>query len=311
MYQKKPSWLFKLSKLIQNGYSIALAALISAIFLYTFFYQFIPFISYGTGLALACIISLFIGYPMGYIVTMFNRELRAKNAENKRNNEAKNQLINILGHDIRSPLNNVKRLLEMVGTKEITNEELKKITAQLNNDVDNTLMLTNNLINWIRIQKNDFKPNIEEISLKSIIDETITLYAPMSMNKSITINLNCNDELVLKSDPEMLKIIFRNILSNAIKFSHDDGKIKISCSNEGQFLSIAIKDDGTGMNHDQINNIMDNSRTKSFPGTHNETGTGIGLNLTKKIIKRLDGELSIESSPNEGACFFVKLPQMI
>ncbi|QSE96176.1 sensor histidine kinase [Fulvivirga lutea] len=308
MISPKPNWLFKISKMLQSARAIAISAIVSAVLLYTLIYQLYPYANYESGFVIAIIIALIVGYPMGRLVTIYGNEIRFQNKEIRKNNEIKNQLISILGHDIKGPLNNVKKLLELANSDHITKEELQKVTSQLHSDVDSTLVLTNNLINWIKIQKIDFKPQHKYFKIKDIINETIDLYRPIAKNKSIQLVAQLPEEEEMQCDAEMCKIVLRNLVSNSIKYSHEGGKVEITVSQDSNDIIFEIKDTGIGIDNEQAEKLLKDEVVSSELGTNKEKGTGIGLHLSKKIIDQLGGEIWLESNSN-GTAFYIKLPQ--
>lgn len=308
MLKKKPNWIFNLSKRLQSATTIAFSALVSAVVLYSIGYAIYPYTSYKSGLMFAIVIALLIGYPMGRLVTMYNAAIREQNKQIKKSNETKNQLISILGHDIKSPLNNIKKMLDLLVSKDITEAELKQISRQLHNDVDSTLTLTNNLINWIKIQKIDYAPHYEQFKIRDVVDETITLYQPIAENKNIVLEVNYPEDKHMHSDPEMCKIVLRNLVSNSIKFSNPGSKVLVKVTSNDNFHHFEIRDEGVGLEKEEVDNLLNSNNISSHLGTNNEKGNGIGLHLTKQIITQLGGNISLESSPGSGTTFYIKLP---
>lgn len=306
----KPNWIFLLSKRLQNAPVIAIAAVVSATTLYSISYLIYPYSSFGSGLILAAIIAALIGYPLGILVTNYNVKLRNQNKQIKRSNDIKSQLISILGHDVKSPLNNIKKMLDLVVSQDINEQELKQISSLLHKDVDSTLTLTNNLINWIKVQKMDYMPQYKEFELKEILDETIGLYRSIAATKDIKLIVDYSENELIHSDPEMCKIVLRNLISNSIKFSNNGSEVMVSASRQESHHQFEIKDQGIGIDKGEIDNILNTKTITSNLGTNNEKGTGIGLYLTKQIVDQLGGKIWLESSPGSGTTFYITLPQL-
>jgi len=112
---------------------------------------------------------------------------------------------------------------------------------------------------------------------------------------------------MVNTDPDMLAVIIRNLVSNAIKFTYPEGEIKIQVSNEPTILSIKIVDNGIGMTAEQLKNLFKNYQ--SSRGTDNEKGTGIGLFTCKELTNKLKGNLKFISEPNKGTTVIVELPK--
>ncbi len=309
MTKSKSSWIVEVSKKTQNREAITLISVVSSIILYSIFYQFIPFTSYTTGLILSMMISVLVAFPMGRLVNIYNHKLRKQHREITKNNELKNQLISILGHDIKSPLNNVRQILELVGSKQVSEEELQQMSYQLLSDVDSTLALTSNLINWIKLQNKGFSPNITAINVENIVEEVLNLYSFIIVKKDIRFNIQYPEDKTVQCDVEICKIVLRNILTNAIKFSYEGGEVDIHISREDRYVSMKIRDQGVGMSPSEVKRLTQEQLIPSQLGTNREKGTGIGLNITRQMVHRLGGEISLKSVLNEGTTFKIKIPQ--
>lgn len=305
----KNNWILTISKRLRSAPAITLFALISALIAYTILYQLIPFTNFYSGLMLAAILSIFICYPLSTLITMFNKKMWQQNKINIQNNEVRSQLISILGHDIRSPLNNVKRILELVESNNITGKELNDISHQLISDVDNTLTLTNNLINWIKIQKTGFSPKLQEIQLSDIVNETVDLYHSIIKKKAIKFKVDYPENENVICDAEMCKIILRNVLSNSIKYSNYGDEVTMSFERNEDYLSATIADNGVGMSKEVADSLLNDEIIPSQLGTDKEKGAGIGLTISNQIINQLGGKMWLESVPDEGTTFFIEIPQ--
>lgn len=303
--------LFKLSKKFKNSYLIAFGALIMAVVLYSILHLFIPFTGgYYSGLALSVIMSLLIGFGLGSLVLVFNKEMKRQAEINKADNETKAQLIHILSHDIKSPLQNIAQAVAMAKSKDISREEFQSIMEKLEHDTNRTLALTKNLVQWIKIQKRNNLPSIEPHDIKQLIKETCELYTTLAERKNIRLDVKCKTNSHFSTDGEMYKIALRNLLSNALKYSTADSSIEVHCDLLEKQLITAVKDYGMGMKKEKLQEIFSgHSLMKSKPGTQKEQGTGIGLHLSKSVVEKLDGNIWAESAPEKGSIFYFSLPE--
>lgn len=199
---------------------VVLIILTTVCTLYSIIYWFIPFTSFWSGLLIAAIIGLITSYPIGWIIFSYASKMKSQSKAAKADSRVKNKLINILGHDLKSPLTNIKQTLVLLNSGHINQDEFNHLTKLLTKDIDSTLTLTSNLIKWINVQQKDFKPEIKAIKVSDLINECISLYLPIAREKNITLVSNRGIDFNINSDPEMIKIVLRNLLSNAIKFSH-------------------------------------------------------------------------------------------
>ncbi|MDX1629098.1 MAG: HAMP domain-containing sensor histidine kinase [Fulvivirga sp.] len=307
----KIPFFFNLSMKFQNTHFIAFCACLAAVTLYSLLFLIFPYQNYLSGLTMAIIISLLVGYALGHLVMVFNKEMKRQVELNKVNNQVKSQLLNILSHDVKGPLNNIQRLLKMTQSDVVSADELPHLLSQLQKDIDNTLILSQNLIRWIKVKEGDYQPALKMHSLVDLVNETINLYRTMAENKRIAIKDDIDRGEIL-TDAEMFKIVLRNLLSNAIKYSPYEGEVRISSQIDDKQTIICVEDEGTGIEKERLNNILSlHHSIESLPGTHNEKGTGLGLDLCQNIIQKLNGQLWVKSRKAEGSTFCFALPRMI
>jgi len=308
MVPESKDWFVSLAKRITTGPSVAIVALISASILYTIAFQVFPYTSFWSGMILLIIITPIVAYPLGHVFALYQKILERKNNELRGNNEIKNRLIYILSHDIKSPLHNIQQTLRMISNGYINPTEFENLANGLYADVDNTLNLTNNLISWINVQQNDFLPESTTFNINHVLNETVDLYRPMAVRKGIVIEITADENLKIDSDQEMWKIILRNLISNAIKFTSTNGFVHLGVKSDGNKVLCWISDNGVGIKSVKLPTILNQSFVESEPGTENEKGTGLGLNLVKNIVTKLGGEITVESKENVGTTFYFSIP---
>lgn len=296
------------SRKLKTPLSIVTVSLLGGLIFYSILHLIFPYTSFYSGLIFVIVIAPLIAYPLGKVLTTYSRELNRLYKKSKNDNETKARSLSILSHDIRSPLTNIKQMVQLIGGGNMTPTESKKHLNKLEHDLEQTLILTNNLIKWIKAQDDDIETNYSEFSAQEIITETIILYKSISDNKNISVLTDTNSSVTINSDKEMCKIVLRNLLSNAIKFSIEGGTINLGFSKEENSISFWVKDYGVGMDSQKKTTIFQKDFEKSDLGTAQEKGTGIGLNLSKKIIEKLEGKIWVESELNQGACFYFSLP---
>ncbi len=245
---------------------------------------------------------------MGWIVLSYASKMRSQSRAARMNSAMKNKLINILSHDLSSPLSNIKHTLDMLESKFIDRDEFNDISKTLSRDIDLTLTLTSNLIKWINVQRKDFKPEIVKFKLNDAIDECIRLYTPMAKDKRISLDYDKSYDFELESDPEMIKIVLRNLLSNAIKFSHANATILIAAGTIDNQLSMSVADDGIGIAEKEVHKLFAENTLQSQLGTNEEKGTGVGLTLCKTILGKLNGNIYAKSKLGSGTTFYFNIP---
>lgn len=224
-------------------------------------------------------------------------------------NSLKDQLFSIIGHDLRSPIGSINQMITYLAENlnTIDQSTLNEIISTLKDSSMETFNLLENLLEWAKSQRQvSFKP--EKIHVKLTIDETMSLLSGMSSQKNITITNNLNSTETVFADPYMLKTILRNLISNAIKFTPNNGNIKIDGARNGSETVLRVTDSGMGIPKESIEKLFDSNSTYTTAGTNNEQGTGLGLKLIKRLITKNNGEITVESEINKGTTFIVTLP---
>ena len=222
----------------------------------------------------------------------------------------KDAFFSIIAHDLRGSFNGILGLSEMLLEKEnnIVNEEREEFIQLIYQSSKNTFSLLENLLSWAQSQTGriDFNPSKVEVS--AIVNRTISLLAKHAEYKNITIKSEIPLEQFVTADANMLETIFRNLISNAIKFTNTNGQVTISMDKERKQFVFYVKDNGIGLSSENINTLFDINSKKSTTGTHEELGTGLGLMLCKDFVEKHQGSISVHSKENEGCTFMFSIP---
>lgn len=249
----------------------------------------------------------------------FKMELKLRESEKrykqlaeklKEVNESKDQFFSLISHELRSPFNSILGFAEILYNdhQELPKEELKLYIDSLYHSSRHIFSLLNNLLHLSRFQtgKVDFNPQV--LSLNSIIEKNLQILKLTSDKKEISIQLILGEEIQVFADEAMVNSIFLNLITNAIKFTQRGGKIELSVSLRGKSVEVTVRDHGVGMTDETIFNLFQIEMSKSLPGTEGETGTGLGLVLTKKFIEQNGGTLKVQSKLHQGSIFTFTLP---
>lgn len=225
-------------------------------------------------------------------------------------NETKDKLFSIIGHDMRSPINSLKGLLALVADHNISPDDFKMLSVKLQSNVEYVHFTLTNLLEWANSQMEGIKFNAQRIDLKNLANETILLLSEISKNKNIELqNLLANDALAF-ADKDQINLIIRNLMSNAIKFTAEGGKISISSKPfDEKFFEICVEDSGVGMSKEAQSKLFNPQTHSSTQGTQNEKGTGLGLMLCKDFVEKNGGKIWIESELGKGSRFYFTLPK--
>lgn len=238
-------------------------------------------------------------------------ELNLKKSEEQLRelNATKDKFFSIIAHDLRTPFNSILGFSELILENSKRNDfsDMLKMSTVLNNTVNKSFDLLNNLLEWSRVQTGriEFKP--DDCHLSPLIKEVTDLFSLAVKKKNIDIVFDM-PEIILKADSNMLHTVIRNLLSNSIKFSHKGGTIKISAVENINEVVISVKDNGVGINKDSLGKIFQLAENITTLGTDNEKGTGLGLILCKEFIENHGGKFSVESEEGKGSRFYFTIP---
>ncbi len=246
------------------------------------------------------------------IVLIVNRKQNKKNEElleklNEVNNFQKT-LISIIGHDLINYVGNLKSFVELISTRKIDKAAIDNIFSSLVPMVNSTFDLLNNLIIWSKTSQGQYALNYETISSQNLIEETVTQMQNLAQSKQISFHTKVESEN-FEGDSNMLQTVLRNLISNAIKFSHSGSDIYINSYSKSGKVYLSIKDCGVGISEEQVSNIFKIKNNDYSKGTLGESGSGLGLGFCSSFIKKHHGTISVESLPGKGCTFHIVLPQ--
>lgn len=225
-------------------------------------------------------------------------------------NATKDRFFTIIAHDLKNPflilLGHTELLLSNFDNYNRT--EIKNISQNLYQASKNAFNLLENLLEWSRSQTGgiDFTP--VKININQIIEENIELFEPSTSSKSIKVNYQTSNNLFATVNPDTIRTVLRNLISNAIKFTHKNGEINIKASQTDKIISIEISDTGIGITNDNLKKLFNLDTIYTQEGTSGEKGTGLGLILCKEFVEKNNGTLYVDSTPGKGSIFVIKLP---
>lgn len=223
-------------------------------------------------------------------------------------NKTKDKLLSIISHDIRSPLSSLRGMLHIAQSGNATRDEFAQLTAKIGTQLDSVYEDLGNLLQWTQTQLQGLKVNSETFDLKNLASEATQLFDSAAKTKKIQIKNEILETVHVVADVNHVRLIFRNFISNAIKFSSESGEIIIRQERNGAFSKISICDKGIGISEEEISKLFNASTHISKTGTANEKGMGVGLLLTKEFIEKNGGSVFVESELGKGSCFTFTLP---
>jgi two-component system sensor histidine kinase/response regulator len=189
----------------------------------------------------------------------------------------------------------------------LSGNEIKAIIPDVVTDLNYTTGLMENLLHWVKSQMQAASITPGELNMEEIIEEAIRAHKLQASTKKISIKREMEGPFCVFADKDMVTLVLRNLLSNAIKFTPEKGKIIIRLKNESPYCRVYIIDNGIGMDQEALKRIQENNYY-STSGTAKESGTGLGLMLSKDFLSKNGGSLLIESETGKGSVFSFTLP---
>jgi signal transduction histidine kinase len=277
---------------------------------YIFFYKNFTIVSFSL------MASIFFIQTTALVVILSKnkseQKLKKYTTELQKLNEDKGLFIRILAHDLRSPISGILGISEQL-LKNFHIYDNEKIKSQLiikNEAIKRTHILLDSLLLWSKSQVNMLSFNPQQVNVKEICCETINSMKANIDLKNIQVNYFEDQTTTITADINMFNVILRNLISNAIKFTNENGIIQIFTVNNHNSISITISDNGVGISNENIDKLWDISKLTTTQGTKNESGTGLGLILCKDFIEKHGGSISVESKVGKGSNFVVSFPKL-
>lgn len=288
---------------------------------YTYQLEEINFVAYLINQVLAIV---YIFYGLYLIKTEngnYNMALQQTNVEIKKQsnqlqqqaeeldqlNSLKNKLFSVISHDLKAPMYALRNLFDNIDKQDMPAEDIKSLIPDVKKDLNYTVSLMENLLHWTKSQmrSHTVKPGL--INLSDIVDEVMHLLHLQAEAKKIKITKRANGPVYAWGDYDMINLVIRNLVSNAVKFTPSGGQICIGASEMEGFAEVYVKDSGRGMTTQEVKKINAHEFFTTN-GTAKEQGTGLGLMLCKEFLVKNDGCLRIESEPGKGSTFSFTLP---
>lgn len=237
-----------------------------------------------------------------------NKEISHQNLLLEEDNKTKNKLLSIISHDLRTPLVNTKGVLNLVNQGMVPPEEADRLLQLLETQYLGTTSLLDNLLFWIKGQMDGKEDDKVKVGLHQLIKVLEEEHRMPLMKKKITLRNLVDRDLAIITEKEMIRIVCRNLISNAIKFTNENGTIDVSSRvGDDHCLYLAVKDNGIGMSKEAIEKV-NAKQYYNTTGTSYEKGSGFGLMLCRDLISKAGGELIVESEPGKGSTFTIRMP---
>jgi len=223
-------------------------------------------------------------------------------------NVLKDRLISVLAHDLRAPLSTLRGLFSLLQDDTISHEQMLEMIPGVLKKLEYTSDFLDTLLFWINSQMENFENSAKSFYVKDIVAFEAENYHEQAALKGITLIDSVQDDVIASADPNSIRIVIRNLITNAIKFSQENDTIEITAAkNDDQSYVISVTDTGVGMSDDQLNRLF-KSKVNSKTGTNNESGTGMGMLFCKDLVERCSGKIWVTSKQGEGTSFSFTIP---
>ena len=223
----------------------------------------------------------------------------------------KDLMFSIIAHDLKSPFNVILGFTGLLKDKlkNMDFEKSEKLISGMNSQAKNTFNLLEDLLTWARDNSNTIAYNPVFCNISTICDEVVSQIKDAALVKDIAIKSFHSSEVYAFADKNMVEVILRNLIVNAIKFTENHGKIEIYSMPVGEFIEVTVLDNGIGIAEKDRIKLFNTDFNESRPGTANEKGSGLGLVICKRFVVKNHGKIWIEHKTEKGSAFKFTLPK--
>ncbi|MEP4535408.1 MAG: PAS domain-containing protein [Cyclobacteriaceae bacterium] len=226
----------------------------------------------------------------------------------KKANRTKDQLLSIIAHDLRNPLNLFHSLLSVNDEENMSRSDYMKFRNGIKDKLDNLRKVMDGILDWSKTQLEGIEASPSRVYLQQVIMENIKPYQILIDQKQINFHMSVQEDVSCWMDPDHFKIAVRNVIHNALKYTPEKGNVSISSHAYGDYVQLVICDEGVGMDDNKIHAIKNKEIHSSEPGTKDEMGSGLGLSLTLSLLEANNCEVQIESEQKKGTRFIIRMP---
>lgn len=242
------------------------------------------------------------------IMFYFLRNTNRIQQEMIRTNEHKDRIFSILAHDLKGPMGTMNSYLGFLNETLPDREELLIALKELKKSTNQSYLVLENLLDWVRNESKKIPTHLEFINLCAVTQNAKDILELQATDKGIQWQIQLSDPLMVYCDERMISTVIRNLFSNAIKFSHPKGTVTITSVTGPKFVDLSIVDMGIGMSMDQIRQIGEGKPFPTAFGTQGEKGTGLGLLVCTEMLRNQGCTMNVTSSTNHGTKITIRIP---
>ncbi|MEP5613970.1 MAG: sensor histidine kinase [Cyclobacteriaceae bacterium] len=223
-----------------------------------------------------------------------------------KSNLIKERFLKIVSHDLRAPLGSLKSMLALLEAKSINEEQSQKLREKIGVSLKGSLDLLDDLLEWTQAtSESKVQVRKERVNIVELIQSTVVLFEEIAQSKNIELTLSARSSLpvFVESDSNVARVVLRNLVNNAIKFTEKNGSVRVGVKRKGKTVEVHIEDDGIGIPDEMKQSIFEMESKNKRSGTHNEKSTGVGLALCKDLIFQNGGKIWVEDNAPKGTIF--------
>jgi signal transduction histidine kinase len=223
------------------------------------------------------------------------------------------QFLSVLSHELKAPLNAIEGYLRMMQEKQ-AGDKVDDYASAIDRSLQRIQGMRNlimDLLDFTKIRLERKEEKIQEVDLAAVASNAIVTVQPYAIQMEVTVNLEKRSEAVIMADPDDIEIVFNNLISNAVKYNRFGGKAGVIIDSSDTEAIIVISDTGIGIMPEDVDNLFTEFVRIKSEKTKNIAGSGLGLSIVKKVVELYHGNIRVESKPDEGSTFTVRLPKKL
>lgn len=236
---------------------------------------------------------------------------RMTNKMTEHDKELRHQFLSVLSHELKSPINAVEGYMNMMQERQV-GDKLEDYDQMIDRSLirlKGMRSLITDMLDLTRIESGKNNRHLQDVDLFDVSKFAIDTFEPLAKQKNIKMYMDAPESLIIKADRQEMEIIFNNLISNAVKYNQDGGKVYITLKDGGTSVNIIIEDTGIGMSAEDITKLFHEFVRIKNLSTKDIVGTGLGLSIVKKIVEIYNGNIDVSSNPGKGSTFTIVLPK--
>ena len=236
-------------------------------------------------------------------------ELAQANMALYESNRLKSDFLATMSHELRTPLNSIIGFSDVLLSTDAIADKQRRWIGNIQSSGQRLLNLINDILDLAKIEAGKMQVRLEEFHLSVVAEAVIVPIRPMAERKNIDLRVQIDPDLpTLRQDPSKVQQILQNLISNAIKFTPEGGRVVIKADADPRFVIVTVTDSGIGIAPDEQELVFQKFRRSGNPLTREHPGTGLGLSISRELAKLLGGEITLQSELGQGSTFTVRLP---